>query len=155
MKEQNNNNILENIIKSKNTKNILLPIYNNLAYVQVDLVDNKRCMVNLGDDYFLKTSFTKASAIIKKKKMTELGSINQLNDDTFEIIESVQEDDGTKSNNNCVNNANNQLKNNEKNNQVLNDLDKKPNGKEAKNEMKVVKMREKKEILKLLNEFKL
>ena len=86
----NSEKIIDDIIKGK-TK-ILTPIFNELAYLDVELIDNKNCLINLGDNYYVKTKLEKAKEISKRinlEKAKSENNITKLDDNTFEIKENI------------------------------------------------------------------
>ena len=86
----NSEKIIDDIIQGK-TK-ILTPIFNELAYLDVELIDNKNCLINLGDNYYVKTKLEKAKEISKRinlEKAKNENNITKLDDNTFEIKENI------------------------------------------------------------------
>ena len=86
----NSEKIIDDIIKGK-TK-ILTPIFNELAYLDVELIDNKNCLINLGDNYYVKTKLEGAGEISKRinlEKAKNENNITKLDDNTFEIKENI------------------------------------------------------------------
>ena len=86
----NSEKIIDDIIQGK-TK-ILTPIFNELAYLDVELIDNKNCLINLGDNYYVKTKLEKAKEISKRinlEKAKRENNITKLDDNTFEIKENI------------------------------------------------------------------
>ena len=86
----NSEKIIDDIIKGK-TK-ILTPIFNELAYLDVELIDNKNCLINLGDNYYVKTKLEKAKEISKRinlEKAKNENNITKLDENTFEIKENI------------------------------------------------------------------
>ena len=82
--------LINDIIKGKT--NILAPIFNELAYLDVELTDNKNCLINLGDDYYVKTKIEKANEIVKRitlEKAKNEKNISKLDENTFEITENI------------------------------------------------------------------
>ena len=82
--------LIDEIIKGK--KNILTPIFNDMAYLDVELTDNKNCLINLGDNYYVKTKLEKAKEISKRitlEKAKKYVNINKLDENTFEIKENI------------------------------------------------------------------
>ena len=82
--------LINDIIKGKT--NILAPIFNELAYLDVELTDNKKCLINLGDDYYVKTKIEKANEIVKRitlEKAKNEKNISKLDENTFEITENI------------------------------------------------------------------
>ena len=60
----NTDALIDEIINGK-TK-IMTPIFNEMAYLDVELTDNKNCLINLGDNYYVKTKLEKAKEISKR-----------------------------------------------------------------------------------------
>ncbi len=86
----NSETMIDEIIKGK-TK-ILAPIFNELAYLEVELTDNKNCLINLGDNYYAKTKLEKAKEISKRiilEKAKKESNITKLDENTFEIKENI------------------------------------------------------------------
>ena len=87
--------IIHNIIEG-NSK-IYVPICNNLAYIEGEVINKNECYVYIGDDYFIKTNFLKANKIVNEKKPDLIkGNLTKLIDNTFEIIEQHVEESKTK-----------------------------------------------------------
>ena len=86
----NTETLIDEIIKGK-TK-IMTPIFNEMAYLDVELTDNNNCLINLGDDYYVKTKLEKAKEISKRiileKAKNEI-DISKLDENTFEIRENI------------------------------------------------------------------
>ena len=86
----NSEKIIDDIIQGKTR--ILTPIFNELAYLDVELIDNKNCLINLGDNYYVKTNLEKAKEISKRinlEKAKNENNITKLDDNTFEIKENI------------------------------------------------------------------
>ena len=86
----NSEKIIDDIIQGKTR--ILTPIFNELAYLDVELIDNKNCLINLGDNYYVKTKLEKAKEISKRinlEKAKNENNITKLDDNTFEIKENI------------------------------------------------------------------
>ena len=82
--------VIKEIINGK--KNILSPIFDGLAYLDVEITDKDNCLINLGNNYYLKTKMTKAIEITKRinlEKAKNERSIRKLDDNTFEIRENI------------------------------------------------------------------
>ena len=82
--------VLQDIINGK--KNILSPIFNGLAYIDVEITDKDNCLIKLGGDYYVKTKLEKAKEISKRinlEKAKNEHSINKLDENTFEIRENI------------------------------------------------------------------
>ena len=63
-----------------------------MAYLDVELTDNKNCLINLGDDYYVKTKIEKANEIVKRitlEKAKNEKNISKLDENTFEITENI------------------------------------------------------------------
>ena len=70
----------------------MTPIFNDMAYLDVELTNNKNCLINLGDNYYVKTKLEKAKEISKRinlEKAKKDTSINKLDDNTFDIRENI------------------------------------------------------------------
>ncbi len=83
-------NVIQDIINGK--KNILSPIFNGLAYIDVEITDKENCLIKLGGDYYVKTKLEKAREISKRinlEKAKNEHSINKLDENTFEIRENI------------------------------------------------------------------
>ena len=86
----NTEKTLDEIIKDK--RKILTPIFNGLAYLDVEITDNKFCLINLGDNYYVKTKIEKAKEISKRinlEKAKNENNVTKLDDNTFEIKENI------------------------------------------------------------------
>ena len=86
----NTEKTLDEIIKDK--RKILTPIFNELAYLDVEITDNKFCLINLGDNYYVKTKIEKAKEISKRinlEKAKNENNVTKLDDNTFEIKENI------------------------------------------------------------------
>ena len=86
----NHENIIKEIINGK--KNILSPIFDGLAYLDVEVTDKDNCLINLGDNYYIKTKMTKAKEIVKRinlEKAKNEYSIRKLDENTFDIRENI------------------------------------------------------------------
>ena len=82
--------IIQDVINGK--KNILSPIFNGLAYIDVEITDKDNCLIKLGGDYYVKTKLEKAKEISKRinlEKAKNEHSINKLDENTFEIRENI------------------------------------------------------------------
>ena len=60
----NTEKLIDEIMNGK--INILTPIFNEMAYLDVELTNNKNCLIHLGDNYFVKTKLEKAKEISKR-----------------------------------------------------------------------------------------
>ena len=86
----NSEKVINEIINGK--KNILTPIFNELAYIDVEITDKENCLIKLGDNYYVKTKLKKANEIanrINLEKAKNEHSINKLDENTFEIRENI------------------------------------------------------------------
>ena len=82
--------IIKEIIEGK--KNILTPIFDGLAYIDVEVMDKENCLINLGDNYYIKTKLSKANEITKRINLERAKndhSITKLDENTFEIRENI------------------------------------------------------------------
>ena len=86
----NTEKLIDEIMNGKT--NILTPIFNEIAYLDVELTNNKNCLIHLGDNYFVKTKLEKAKEISKRinlEKAKKESSISKLDENTFEIRENI------------------------------------------------------------------
>ena len=86
----NTEKLIDEIMNGKT--NILTPIFNEIAYLDVELTNNKNCLIHLGDNYFVKTKLEKAKEISKRinlEKTKKESSISKLDENTFEIRENI------------------------------------------------------------------
>ena len=86
----NTEKLLDEIMNGKT--NILTPIFNEMAYLDVELINNKNCLIHLGDNYFVKTKLEKVKEISKRinlEKAKKESSISKLDENTFEIRENI------------------------------------------------------------------
>ena len=86
----NSEKVIKEIIDGK--KNILVPIFDGLAYIDVEVTDKEQCLINLGDNYYIKTKLSKANEIVKRinlEKAKNDHSIRKLDEKTFEIRENI------------------------------------------------------------------
>ena len=86
----NTQKVLDEIINGKT--DILVPIFNGLAYIDASIIENKNCLVHLGDNYYTQTKLTKAKDIINRinlEKAKNDTEVNKLADDTIEIRENI------------------------------------------------------------------
>ena len=82
--------VIQDIIDGK--KSILSPIFNGLAYIDVEITDKDNCLIKLGGDYYVKTKLEKAKEISKRinlEKAKNEHSISKLDENTFEIRENI------------------------------------------------------------------
>ena len=78
-------------IKNGKTK-ILAPIFDGLAYIDLEITDKDNCLINLGDNYYIKTKIGKATEIAKRinlEKAKNDCSIRKLDENTIEIRENI------------------------------------------------------------------
>ena len=59
--------VIKEIIDGK--KNILAPIFDGLAYLDIEVTDKENCLIHLGDNYYVKTKLSKANDIVKRKNL--------------------------------------------------------------------------------------
>ena len=86
----NTEKLIDEIMNGKT--NILTPIFNEMAYLDVELTNNKNCLIHLGDNYFVETKLEKAKEISKRinlEKAKKESSISKLDENTFEIRENI------------------------------------------------------------------
>ena len=86
----NTEKLIDEIMNGKT--NILTPIFNEMALLDVELTNNKNCLIHLGDNYFVKTKLEKAKEISKRinlEKAKKESSISKLDENTFEIRENI------------------------------------------------------------------
>ena len=86
----NSESVIKEIINGKT--NILSPIFDGLAYLDVEITDKDNCLINLSDNYYLKTKLSKATEIAKRinlEKAKNEHSIRKLDDNTFDIRENI------------------------------------------------------------------
>ena len=86
----NTEKLIDEIMNGKT--NILTPIFNEMAYLDVELTNNKNILIHLGDNYFVKTKLEKAKEISKRinlEKAKKESSIRKLDENTFEIRENI------------------------------------------------------------------
>ena len=118
----NSEKVIKEIIDGK--KNILVPIFDGLAYIDVEVTDKEQCLINLGDNYYIKTKLSKANEIVKRinlEKAKNDHSIRKLDENTFEIRENIaihQEEEKKKDINNNKE-KDNKDKEDEINNKIL------------------------------------
>ncbi len=86
----NSGKMIEEIKNGKS--NILAPIFDGLAYIDLEISDKNNCLINLGDNYYIKTKIEKATEIAKRIKLEKAKndcSIRKLDENTFEIRENI------------------------------------------------------------------
>ena len=88
------------IEKIKNgEKKILVPICDELAYIDCEILNNEKCKVHLGEEFYVETNFSKAIEIVKRKVKEEMknsSKVNKLDDKTFEILEHYDDEEEKK-----------------------------------------------------------
>ena len=86
----NSEKMVTDILNGK--KNILCPIFNELAYIDVEVTDRENCLIHLGDNYYIKTKLSKANEIAKRMNLEKAKndcSIRKLDENTYEIRENI------------------------------------------------------------------
>ena len=99
------------------TTNILSPIFDELAYIDVEVTDKDNCLINLGDNYYIKTKLKKANEIVKRinlEKAKNDHSIRKLDENTFEIRENIASHQEEKKEKENINNKDDEKKLDEK-----------------------------------------
>ncbi len=88
------------IEKIKNgEKKILVPICDELAYIDCEILNHEKCKVHLGEEFYVETNFSKAIEIVKRKVKEEMknsSKVNKLDDKTFEILEHYDDEEEKK-----------------------------------------------------------
>ena len=155
----NSESVIKEIINGKT--NILSPIFDGLAYLDVEITDKDNCLINLGDNYYLKTKLIKATEIAKRinsEKAKNEHSISKLDENTFEIRENIasheedKKEKEKKSDNNPDNKADNKNEKiskaieeeNKKHLEKIEELNKKM---KSKSSIKRLKLKKKEEIV--------
>ena len=116
------------IEKIKNgEKKILVPICDGLAYIDCEILNNEKCKVHLGEEFYVETSFNKAQEILKRKikeEMKNSSKVNKLDDKTFEIFEHYDDEEEKKKEEQKEKENNKKEKEdlNEKNKKILEEL---------------------------------
>ena len=90
-------NLIEKIKNGE--KKILVPICDELAYIDCEILNNEKCKVHLGEEFYVETNFSKAIEIVKRKVKEEMknsSKVNKLDDKTFEILEHYDDEDEKK-----------------------------------------------------------
>ena len=90
-------NLIEKIKNGE--KKILVPICDELAYIDCEILNNEKCKVHLGEEFYVETSFNKAQEILKRKikeEMKNSSKVNKLDDKTFEILEHYDDEEEKK-----------------------------------------------------------
>ena len=107
--------VINEIINGKT--NILSPIFDELAYIDVEVTDKDNCLINLGDNYYIKTKLKKANEIVKRinlEKAKNDHSIRKLDENTFEIRENIASHQEEKKEKENINNKDDEKKLDEK-----------------------------------------
>ena len=107
--------VINEIINGKT--NILSPIFDELAYIDVEVTDKDNCLINLGDNYYIKTKLKKANEIVKRinlEKAKNDHSIRKLDENTFEIRENIASHQEEKKEEENINNKDDEKKLDEK-----------------------------------------
>ena len=107
--------VINEIINGK--ANILSPIFDELAYIDVEVTDKDNCLINLGDNYYIKTKLKKANEIVKRinlEKAKNEHSIRKLDENTFEIRENIASHQEEKKEKENINNKDDEKKLDEK-----------------------------------------
>ena len=114
------------IEKIKNgEKKILVPICDGLAYIDCEILNNEKCKVHLGEEFYVETNFSKAIEIVKRKVKEEMKNsfkVNKLDDKTFEIFEHYDDEEEKKKEEEKENNKKEKESLNEKNKRILEEL---------------------------------
>ena len=111
----NSEKVINEIINGKT--NILSPIFDELAYIDVEVTDKDNCLINLGDNYYIKTKLKKANEIVKRinlEKAKNDHSIRKLDENTFEIRENIASHQEEKKEKENINNKDDEKKLDEK-----------------------------------------
>ena len=111
----NSEKVINEIINGKT--NILSPIFDELAYIDVEVTDKDNCLINLGDNYYIKTKLKKANEIVKRinlEKAKNEHSIRKLDENTFEIRENIASHQEEKKEKENINNKDDEKKLDEK-----------------------------------------
>ncbi len=90
-------NLIEKIKNGE--KKILVPICDQLAYIDCEILNNEKCKVHLGEEFYVETNFSKAIEIVKRKVKEEKknsSKVNKLDDKTFEILEHYDDEEEKK-----------------------------------------------------------
>ena len=161
----NSEKVIKEIIDGK--KNILVPIFDGLAYIDVEVTDKEQCLINLGDNYYIKTKLSKANEVVKRinlEKDKNDHSIRKLDENTFEIRENIaihQEEEKKKDKNNekDKNNDNSDKKNKEdefkkkimeENKMLLEKINQKINDRKNNSDTKRLKLKKKEDIIEIV-----
>ena len=86
----NSEKLIEEIKNGKSK--ILSPIFDGLAYIDLEITDKDNCLINLGDNYYVKTNIEKAVEITKRinlEKAKNDCSVRKLDENTLEIRENI------------------------------------------------------------------
>ena len=155
----NSESVIKEIINGKT--NILSPIFDGLAYLDVEITDKDNCLINLGDNYYLKTKLIKATEIAKRinsEKAKNEHSISKLDENTFEIRENIasheedKKEKEKKSDNNTDNKADNKNEKirkaiEEENKKLLEKIDELNKKMQSQSSIKRLKLKKKEEIV--------
>ena len=155
----NSESVIKEIINGKT--NILSPIFDGLAYLDVEITDKDNCLINLGDNYYLKTKLIKATEIAKRinsEKAKNEHSISKLDENTFEIRENIasheedKKEKEKKSDNNTDNKADNKNEKirkaiEEENKKLLEKIEELNKKMKSKSSIKRLKLKKKEEIV--------
>ena len=90
-------NLIEKIKNGE--KKILVPICDQLAYIDCEILNNEKCKVHLGEEFYVETNFSKAIELVKRKVKEEMknsSKVNKLDDKTFEILEHYDDEEEKK-----------------------------------------------------------
>ena len=90
-------NLIEKIKNGE--KKILVTICDELAYIDCEILNNEKCKVHLGEEFYVETNFSKAIEIVKRKVKEEMknsSKVNKLDDKTFEILEHYDDEEEKK-----------------------------------------------------------
>ena len=92
--------LIDDIINNK-SKIIYTPICGELAYLPVEVTDKEKCDVYIGENLFIRTTFKRAKEIVKRRKEAlSRHKVNKLSDDTYEIVEQLNDTKEKKEDNN-------------------------------------------------------
>ena len=95
--------LIDDIINNK-SKIIYTPICGELAYLPVEVTDKEKCDVYIGENLFIRTTFKRAKEIVKRRKEAlSRHKVNKLSDDTYEIVEQLNDTSVNKTFNNMLN----------------------------------------------------
>ena len=144
--------VINEIINGKT--NILSPIFDELAYIDVEVTDKDNCLINLGDNYYIKTKLKKANEIVKRinlEKAKNEHSIRKLDENTFEIRENIASHQEEKKEKENINNKDDEKKLDEKimeeNKKILERIDQINNKYLNNPRTKILKLKKKEDII--------